>query len=124
MPEKGNGNGAMRKRSSTSSWILATSASIWTRSSRGDTSGRMAAIRLELHRAHDLHARQALEDEVGRAILVPDGDTNKPEAGHLAGRFPLPIRFLHGHGKHAIAAQGIGEHLAVARLENIKRQKR
>ena len=88
---------------------------------RGDT---MNAIGSEAHGLLQLHASQALQDQMRRAVLVGDRHPDQAKAGDFRWRLALAAGPAHGNGKEAIGVQGIGEHLPIARLENVERQQR
>src|SRR5436190_4920844 len=82
------------------------------------------AIRLVAHGFLEFHARQALQDQVRGAVLVPDGNANQPHPGHGQRRLTRTAGPPHGDREHAIGVERVGQHLTIARLENVKRQQR
>ena len=72
----------------------------------------------------ELDAGDALQEEMGGAVLVLDGAADEAEAGDGGGGFAGAAGFLHGDGEHAGGAEGILEHPAVTGLENVERQER
>ena len=72
----------------------------------------------------EFDAGDALQHEVRGAIVVADGDTDEAKSGDGRRGLAGAAGFLHGDGKHTVGVKRIGEHLAITRFKNVKRQKR
>ena len=82
------------------------------------------AVGLGLDGGAQLDAGEPLQDAMGGAVVVSDGNPDEPEAGDVARGLPLFAGLLHGHGEHPAGLEGVGEHLAVAGLEDVKGEER
>ena len=81
-------------------------------------------VRLGLLEPSELHPPQALQDELAGAVRLPHAGAHETGSGHGEDGFLPGVRSHHAHGENTIASQHRGQHLPVARLENVKRQQR
>src|SRR5207244_12353443 len=74
------------------------------------------------HRASTQISPLSLHDAL--PISMADRNTDQSQTGNGRGALAGGTGALHSDGKHAGRVQGVGEHLAIARLEDIKRKQR
>jgi hypothetical protein len=84
----------------------------------------MDAVRFISEGRGEADADEALQDDVGGAVGMLDGHSDKAQAGDLVGCFALAAGLLHGHDQHSVGLEDVDQHAAVAGLEDIKGQQR
>jgi len=84
--------------------------------------GSADEVGLLLVETRELHAAQALQDKLARAIGLAHARADQTRPGHGKDGFLPGIRPHHSHGENAVTGQHRGQHLAVARLENVERK--